>query len=130
METIQLAIANSAYAAALRDLLVRNAGWKVLTVEYPDTQAGGVVILDSIALERLPSAIPNPERVVLITQNDPQRLSRAWEAGIVSVVFENDPINTALLAVMAARLRVPKAPRQDPVAPPVADSARLGRGRE
>jgi len=130
METIQLALANSTYAAALRDLLVRNAGWKVLTVEYPDTRAEGVMVLDSIALEHLPSVIPNPERVVLITQNDPHRLSRAWEAGIVSVVFENDPLNTALLAIMAARLRVPKAPRRPSVAPPAADSARLEPGRE
>jgi hypothetical protein len=123
MEMIQLAITDNAYAAALRDLLVRTAGCKVMTVESPNTRAEGVVVLDSKALERLPSEIPNPERVVLITPNDPRLLSRAWEAGIVSVVFDNDPMNTALLAIMAARLRVPKVIRQDPAAPPSANGA-------
>jgi hypothetical protein len=46
--------------------------------------------------------------VVLITRKDPQHLSRAWDAGIVSVVSEDDPANTVLLAIMAAALRVPK----------------------
>jgi hypothetical protein len=31
------------------------------------------------------------------------------------VVFEDDPINTAILAIMAARLRVTKAVRPDAV---------------
>ena len=130
METIQLAISDTAYAAALRGLLVRTGGWNVVTVESPNTRADGVVVVDSNALERLPSEIPNPDRVVLITPNDPHLLSRAWEAGIVSVVFDNDPINTALLAIMAARLRVPKTARQDPAAPPSADGAGSERGKE
>ena len=51
----------------------------------------------------------NPERVVLITRKDPQLLAQAWEAGIVSVVSAEDPINTVLLAIMAAALRVAKS---------------------
>jgi len=50
----------------------------------------------------------NPERIVLITQRDPQLMAEAWEAGIVSVVSEQDPISTVLLAIMAAGLRVEK----------------------
>jgi hypothetical protein len=124
METIQLTIADKAYAAALRDLLVRTAGCKVTAVEFPDMREEGVIVLDSDALDRLPSEVPNPERVVLIAPNDPRLLSRAWAAGIVSVVFDNDPINTALLAIMAARLRVPKTVRQEPGAP------KTGRGKQ
>jgi len=33
-------------------------------------------------------------------------LAEAWEAGIVSVISADDPISTALLAIMAAALRV------------------------
>jgi hypothetical protein len=113
METIQLAISNTAYANALRESLARNAGCTILAVESPDVRAGGVLVLDAASLERVPSKIPHPERVVLITQNEPRLLARAWEAGIVSVVFENDPIDTAILAIMAARLHVPKGGRQD-----------------
>ena len=118
MEIVQLAISNPAYGSALRELLLRNATWKVLTVDIPDMRAEGVVVLDTVTLQRLPSQIAGPERVVLVTQNDPQHLTRAWEAGIVSVVFENDPISTALLAIMAAQLRVAKPARHDAVAPP------------
>jgi hypothetical protein len=129
METIQLAISNSSYAAALRESLVRSAECQVVTVEAPDTRAEGVLVLDSAALERIPVKIPNPQRVVLITHNDPALLSRAWEAGIVSVVFDNDPINTAILAIMAARLHVPKSGRQDVAASASQPDARTGRSR-
>ena len=108
MEIIQLAITDSSFAAALRDQLVRNAGWKVLTVDVPDPGQDGVMVLDARSLELMPARIPKPERVVLITPNDPQHLARAWDAGVVSVVFEHDSVSTAMLAIMAARLKVPK----------------------
>ena len=113
MDTIQVAIANECYATALRDLLARGAAWKVFSVEVPDPRVEGVIVLDAQALDRLPSQMANPERVVLITRSDPGALARAWEAGIVSVVSENDPMSTAMLAIMAARLQVSKAGRQN-----------------
>ena len=70
METIQIAIANASYATALRDLLARNAGWRILSVEAPDLRIEGVVVVDTQALDRLPSVIENPQRVVLITPNE------------------------------------------------------------
>ena len=117
METIQVAIANAAYATALRELLARNAGWRILSVEAPDPRIEGVIVVDSQSLDGLPRAIENPQRVVLITPNEAAHLAKAWEAGIVSVVFEDDPINTAILAIMAARLRVTKAGSRSEVAP-------------
>lgn len=116
METIQLAIGNPRYAAALGELLARTAGSKVVVVDRPDVKFEGVIVLDSEALDSLPGGIPNPERLVVVTRNDPRLLSKAWEAGVVSVVFENDPLNTVLLAIMAARLKTGKTGRQDPVA--------------
>jgi hypothetical protein len=65
--------------------------------------------MDEDAFDRVPLPVPHPERVVLITRKDPQHLSRAWDAGIVSVVSVDDAPNTVLLAIMAAALRVPKA---------------------
>ena len=117
METIQVAIANAAYATALRELLAHNAGWRILSVEAPDPRIEGVIVVDSQSIDGLPRAIENPQRVVLITPNEAPYLAKAWEAGIVSVVFEDDPINTAILAIMAARLRVTKAGSRSEVAP-------------
>jgi hypothetical protein len=48
---------------------------------------------------------------VLISHKEPEDseiLAQVWEAGIVSVVSEEDPLNTVLLAIMAAALRVEK----------------------
>ena len=124
METIQVAIANASYSTALRDLLARNAGWRILSVEAPDPRMEGVIVVDSKSIDGLPSAIENPQRVVLITPNEAPHLAKAWEAGIVSVVFEDDPMNTAILAIMAARLRATKAARPDAAAAPGKSASR------
>lgn len=109
METVQLTINDAPYAAALRDLLMRSGTRDVRCVEQPDPAQEGVIVVDSEALDRLPLPLLNPERVVLITSNDPKHLTQAWNAGVRSVVFNEDPLSTAVLAIMAAVLRVPKA---------------------
>lgn len=118
MDVVQLAISNAPYASALREALERSGNWDVRCVETPNLEAPGVVVVDSDALERLPRPLPHPERVVLVTTNEPAELSRAWDAGIVSLVFQKDPLNTALLAILAARLRagrdVQRAPLKGP----------------
>jgi hypothetical protein len=68
-----------------------------------------VLVLDEDALARTALPLPYPERVVLIARKDPQHLSQAWDAGIVSVVSDDDPPSTVLLAIMAAALRVPRS---------------------
>lgn len=113
MEIVQLSIGDTSYATALREMLVRDGTWEVIDVEAPDPRKVGVMVLDSVALDKLPFPLLDPERVVLITHNDPLHLSRAWEAGVVSVVFDDDPLNTAMLAIMAARLRLAKNLRRE-----------------
>lgn len=105
METIQVAITDAPYAAALRELLARNGSWEVLCVDKPDPTRDGVMVLDSRHLGLLPKPIPNPERVVLIARNETEDLARAWEAGVNSVITDKDPLNTVVLAIMAVRLR-------------------------
>jgi hypothetical protein len=108
MQTVQLAITDGAYAAAVHEALSHSCAWHVESVDRPDPTRQCVLVLDQPALERLPLPLANPERIVLIVHKDPQLLAQAWEAGIVSVVSEEDPINTVLLAIMAAALRVDK----------------------
>jgi hypothetical protein len=109
METVQLIITDASYASALRNLLESGGTRNVRCVEVPDPKLEGVIVVDSESLDRLPFPFLNPDRVVLITRNDPRHLSQAWNAGIRSVVFHGDPLNTAVLAIMAAELRVPRA---------------------
>ena len=110
MRTVQLAIADAAYRAALREALSRSGPWHVETVDCPDPALPNVLVLDESAFGRLPCPVPNPERVVLITRQDPNLLAQAWDAGIVSVVSVGDPVATVLLAIMAAALRVTTRP--------------------
>ena len=108
MQTVQLSIADGAYAAAVREALYHSCAWHIQSVEQPDLSCQSVLVVDEAAFGRLPLPISNPERVVLITRKEPQLLAQAWEAGIVSVVSETDPLSTVLLAIMAAALRVAK----------------------
>ena len=109
MQTVQISIADPAYGAALREALVHSCAWRVEAVQQPDPSQHGVMVLDWAAFLRLPTPLSNPERVVLIGPQEPEVLAQAWDAGIVSIVSQGDPIDTVLMAIMAAGLRVDKA---------------------
>jgi len=106
LHRVQLALADGVYAAALREALCRSCAWRVESVDKPDPSGDCVLVLDEAAFEDLRLPLSHPERIVLITRRDPQLLAQAWDAGLVSVVSQQDPMNTVLLAVMAAALRV------------------------
>jgi hypothetical protein len=114
MYTVQLAVGNAPYGATLCDLLARTESCHVQAVDKPDPRQSGVMVVNEKTLDRLPQPIDRPERIVLITPREPERLSRAWEAGIRCVVFDSDPPRTMALAVMGAALRVrtPNIPDQ------------------
>src|SRR5436190_23197784 len=109
MQTVQLSIADGAYAATVKDALSRSCAWHVESVEFPDPSRKCVLVLDESAFARLSLPLTNPERVVLITRKDPQLMAQAWDAGIVSVVSAGDPISMVQLAIMAAALRIEKS---------------------
>ena len=108
MEKIQIAIADIPYRQALAQSLSQSVPCEVVCVDNPDMLSSGVLVLDSDHLERLLQPIQRPERVVLVSHDNPETLARAWDAGVNSVVYDRDPINTAVLAILAARLRSSK----------------------
>jgi len=109
MQTVQLSMADPVYGLAIREALAHSCAWHVETVDRPDPLHQGVMVLDWRAFATLPLPLSNPERVVLIGPQEPKVLAEAWEAGIVSVVSQGDPIDTVLMAIMAAALRVDKS---------------------
>jgi hypothetical protein len=117
MQTVQLSIADGRYASAVREAVARNCAWHIESGPRPDLSQDCVLVLDEAAFARLPLPLTNPERVVLITRKDPQTMAEAWEAGIVSVVSDSDPISTVLLAIMAAALRVAKSSSLSGISP-------------
>ena len=46
MQTVQFAIADAAYAAALQNALVRSGPWQVLPMQNPDPGRKCVVVMD------------------------------------------------------------------------------------
>jgi hypothetical protein len=108
MQEVQLVLADPVYRSGVRDALTRTGPWSISALDTPDTSQRCVIVMDEDALSHTGQPLDYPERVVLVTRKDPQRLSRAWDAGIVSVVSDQDPPATVLLAIMAAALRVPR----------------------
>jgi hypothetical protein len=106
MQAVQLVLGDPVYAAGLRDALTRTGPWSIDFRDAPDPSRCCVLVVDEDAFDRMARPLPHPERVVLITRMDPPHLSDAWDAGIVSVLSEQDPPGTVLLAIMAAALRV------------------------
>lgn len=110
---VQIAMDNARYRAALCRLLAASAPCDILCVEDPDLATDGVLVLDGRHLERLEEPIASGDRIVLITQPEPgdnaASLSRAWQAGVHSVVYDRDPLSTAVLAILSIRLRSAKA---------------------
>jgi hypothetical protein len=108
MKTVQLAIRDSDYAQALRNLLLRDGSHRVYLVDRPDLELDGVVVIDENRFQNLALFDSEPERFVVITRKGTDHLSRVWDAGIRHVVFEEDSANTAQLAIIAAELRMPR----------------------
>lgn len=109
MVAIQISLADSGYRKALRDELAGSDSGEVSCVDRPDPGGDGVLVLDRQHLDMLALPISNPERVVLISTDGGADVAKAWEAGVCSVVERSAPLNTAVLAVLSATLRLPRS---------------------
>jgi hypothetical protein len=103
MTTVQIAIKNSKYALALRNLLARE-GYKVLIVQKPDLAVPGLIVLADSWLPALDTS--QPERLIVVaSQQGASDFLRFWRAGLRNVIFANDSPQVAYLAVLAANMR-------------------------
>ena len=107
MFTVQLAIENTRYAAALADLLKKDGSHLVTVADRPDLNIDSIIVMDGRKPENLMLFEAEPDRFVVIARKDAAVLSRIWDAGVRHVVFEEDSPTTAVLAVIAAELRSP-----------------------
>jgi hypothetical protein len=112
MQTIQLVLSDASFARKLKQLLSENGNWPVTIKDVPSFHKGDVVVLDEKVLAALAFAPDFPDRVVLVTRNEPGILSHAWDLGIRSVVYDTDTPGTILLGIMSAWLRLPKTANQ------------------
>lgn len=108
MSTVQVAVRDRQYAAALADLLRQDGSREALIVDTPRLGVDGIIVVDGGRPDNPFLFDAQPERFVVITRKDAGILSSFWDAGIRHVVFEGDPPATAFLAVVAAELRNPQ----------------------
>ncbi len=102
---IQVALTNRREADELRKVLLKTCSLNVEIASQPDPGYEGVLIVDTNGLAQLDCGLAHPERTVVVAhRGDEMGLSRAWDAGVKTVVFHDDPPHTVLLAVMAAQL--------------------------
>lgn len=113
MGSIQLALTDTAKAEALRGVLARSAEREVVCTDQPDLNSACVVVVDQAHFSLLPKPISKPDCVILLAASDHDSLKSAWDAGVSSVVSEQDSLNTVVLAILAVCLRTgPAKPKE------------------
>jgi len=110
---IQIALSNESYRNALGRMLRSSDSSEVLYTEEPNVNPDAVLVVDFHHLDRLPSPIPRPERVVLVideaSDHVHQALANAWDLGVHSVIYCSDSLPTAVLAILSAKLRTTRS---------------------
>ena len=103
MSLVQLLVEKENTAAALAALLDRE-GFAVSRSAEPQWTEPGTIVADRRALERHPELLDHAARVVLIAPNDPKFLASLWCHNIRTVVFDTDPPDTILLAIIGSEI--------------------------
>lgn len=114
MEAIQIALSDAGFGKALQNELASSHLAPAQCVDCPDTERGGIIVVDFDHLELLPRPIDGAHRVVLIAGDGPDDLDKAWSAGVQSVVSQTESMDTMVLAVLAASLHASQSPPARP----------------
>jgi hypothetical protein len=106
VNTIQIVLSDLDYARWLQALFLRD-GHPVTIRDSPDLNLDGVIVVEADWLERIDLG-PRPERFVAVaSRSAPSNLTDLWSAGVRYMVYREDPIENAHLAILAADLRLP-----------------------
>lgn len=109
---IQLVLRDSGYVLWLRSLLLEDGRHRILLADRPDLTLAGVVVIDEDNFESL-APVLNPERFVVIVPKGPNNISRLWDSGIRHVVFEEDSLRSAQLAIVAVEMKLATLRRRE-----------------
>ncbi len=101
MVKVQLLLESQRYADLLRALLMRE-GYNAVRGSAPDFTGDSPIVADREAVERFPTLLNYPDRVVLIVPNEENYLSVLWQHKMRFVVFETDSPDTVLLSLLSA----------------------------
>ncbi|HTW65550.1 MAG TPA: hypothetical protein VME17_13065 [Bryobacteraceae bacterium] len=107
MSNVQIAITNSDYAEALRDLLTADGQHQVHLVDYPSPAIDGVVVIDENILSRMTSWVGfDFDRSVVFTRKVAVGVNRLWDAGVRHMIHADQPPQVGRLVVLGAERRL------------------------
>lgn len=105
MTTVQLATTNREYAFFLRSVLVRRGEYQVVIIDKPDPRIPGLLVVADTLLDDLNRYDP-VRLIVIASRHDTAHLNRFWDAGLRNVIFAEDSLQTAYLAIVGAHMRL------------------------
>ncbi|HEX5226830.1 MAG TPA: hypothetical protein VFW44_03935 [Bryobacteraceae bacterium] len=106
MTTVQIAIRNRRYAAALRDLLVADGNHCVYMMDRPSAAIGGIVVVDDTIVDRLRGSQEfDFSRFIVFIHRLNFDADRLFAAGVRYVIHVDSPPETGRLIVVAAERR-------------------------
>jgi len=110
MTTVQIVLSDVDYAQSLRTLLV-NDGYHAVIRHRAEFSLEGVIVLDTDWLvgnwlDHFEFGKHSDRIVVVASRAESLKLTDLWAASIRHIVYREDPISTAHLAIIAAELRL------------------------
>lgn len=106
MHAVQIVIADPGRAREISRYLTARTQLRVRRSPIMSARSHQVLLVDEPAFRGSIHRLIHPERVVLLTPRPGDVWEDAMRAGVVSIVSENDSLETVLMAILCADLRL------------------------
>jgi len=106
MATVQIALNDFEYSNAIKEALHRDGSHRVVITNNPDHLMAGVVVTDLGSWLRVRLNLIDPGRVIVIADQGSAGLHDLWRAGVRFVLFRQNSIAQAVLAISAVAIRL------------------------
>lgn len=106
MHAVQIVIADPGRAREISRYLTARTQLRVRRSPSPSPRSHQVLLVDEPTFRGSISRLVHPERVVLLTPRPGDIWEEAMRAGVVSIVSEQDSLETVLMAILCADLRL------------------------
>lgn len=106
MHSVQIVISDSGRAREIGRYLTAKTHFRVRRSPAPSPRSHQVLLMDEPTFRAAISRLAHPERIVLLASQPNEVWDEAMRAGVVSVVKEEDSLETLLMAVLCADLRL------------------------
>ncbi|MBN8731868.1 MAG: hypothetical protein J0L64_15105 [Acidobacteria bacterium] len=106
MHAVQIVIGDPGRAREISRYLTAKTQLRVRRSPIMSARSHQVLLVDELAFRGSIHRLVHPERVVLLAPRPGDVWEEAMRAGVVSIVSENDSLETVLMAILCADLRL------------------------